>query len=202
MSPVSETKIRVSPAAVLVLALFVILGDAAVLSALLFAALCHELGHWLILRRMGATVREVDLTPLGAEMKVCGTLSYGQDWLAAAAGPAANLLWAVCLAFMGRRAEIAYLFAGAQAVLGFFNLLPIPPLDGGAMLYAMLAVLWGPYAADRVSRIMGSVVSAALLLGCGGLLFFGGGGFPLLAAIPLFLRSVGEIGLVKPWGKG
>lgn len=82
----------------------------------------------------GGWVRAVRISALGAEMQVAGRMSYGGELLAAAAGPAVNLLLAAALGLPGRWWEPLYLLAGAQAVLGCFNLLPILPLDGGRML--------------------------------------------------------------------
>lgn len=92
------------------------------------------------------------ISVLGAEMQVAGRMSYGGELLAAAAGPAVNLLLAAALGLPGRWWEPLYLLAGAQAVLGCFNLLPILPLDGGRMLW--LALCWGtdPFLADRVAQ--------------------------------------------------
>lgn len=123
-----------------------------VLGAVLLAALCHELGHYAALRRRGGWVRAVRISALGAEMQVAGRMSYGGELLAAAAGPAVNLVLAAALGLLGRWGEPLYLLAGAQAVLGCFNLLPILPLDGGRMLW--LALCWGtdPFLADRVTQ--------------------------------------------------
>lgn len=98
----------------------------------------------------------------GAEMQVAGRMSYGGELLAAAAGPAVNLLLAAALGLPGRWWEPLYLLAGAQAVLGCFNLLPILPLDGGRMLW--LALCWGtdPFLADRVAQAV-SLAAAGLL---------------------------------------
>ena len=87
------------------------------------------------------------------EMQVAGRMSYGGELLAAAAGPAVNLVLAAALGLLGRWGEPLYLLAGAQAVLGCFNLLPILPLDGGRMLW--LALCWGtdPFLADRVTPV-------------------------------------------------
>jgi Zn-dependent protease len=77
--------------------------------------------------------------------------------LVAAAGPAANLamaiLWcgvlAVMLRVQGALTLNSWLVLMAQAgivanvVLGLFNLLPIPPLDGGRVLAGLLPVRWG-----------------------------------------------------------
>ena len=134
-------------------------------------------------------------------MKTSGEMSYGQEWLATAAGPVSNLLLAVVIAAFGRRWEPAYLFAGAQAVLGVFNLLPIAPLDGSVLLWILLAVASDPYAADRWRRRVGAAAALVLWIGCGVLLVKCGSFFPLLAAFPLLYRTMREIGLVKPRGK-
>ena len=69
---------------------------------------------------------------------------------------------AAALGLPGRWWEPLYLLAGAQAVLGCFNLLPILPLDGGRMLW--LALCWGtdPFLADRVTQAV-SLAAAGLL---------------------------------------
>ena len=45
----------------------------------LLACALHELGHWAALRALGARVRRVRLTAVGAEMEVDRTLSYGGE---------------------------------------------------------------------------------------------------------------------------
>ena len=97
MSHNTPVRIHVSPSAPLLLALFVMLSSPLLLSALLLAALCHELGHYWMLRRMRAGVTAIHVTALGAEMRVSGRLSYGGELLAAAAGPVTNLLLALPL---------------------------------------------------------------------------------------------------------
>ena len=90
-----------SPGAPALLAVFVWLSSPEVLGAVLLAALCHELGHYAALRRQGGWVRAVRISALGAEMQVAGRMSYGGELLAAAAGPAVNLLLAAALALTG-----------------------------------------------------------------------------------------------------
>ena len=97
MRPPERTRIRVSPGAPALLAVFVWLSSPEVLGAVLLAALCHELGHYAALRRRGGWVRAVRISALGAEMQVAGRMSYGGELLAAAAGPAVNLLLAAAL---------------------------------------------------------------------------------------------------------
>ena len=160
------------------------------LSALLLAALCHELGHYGMLRRLRARISEVRITALGAEMQVAGRLSYGGELLAAAAGPVTNLLLALPLAYGGRLWEVLYLFAGAQLVLGVFNLLPILPLDGGSVLWNLLAWLTEPYTADRVTGIISFGMAALRTLAAAAALRKGGSPFLLLASAALLWHTI------------
>ena len=198
MSRSKRTAIHVSPTAPLLLALFVMVSSPLLLAALLLAAVLHELGHYWMLRRLHARVTALRITALGAEMQVAGRLSYGGEVLAAAAGPAVNLLLALLLGLGGRLCEALYLFSGAQLVLGAFNLLPIPPLDGGSILWNLAAWLTEPYTADRVAAVVGFGMAAVLTLGAAAALWMGGSPFLLLAAAALLWYALRQIGVAKP----
>ena len=128
MSSSERLRLQVSPWLALLLGAFVLLSSPALLAALLTAALVHELAHWAVLRRLGGEVRSLQLGLFGARMEIAHPerLSYGGEMLVTAAGPLVNLLLAPGLAWLGREAEVFWLFAGAQLVLGCFNLLPVP----------------------------------------------------------------------------
>ena len=202
MSHNDPAKIIVSPTVPLLLALFVLLSSPLLLGALLLAALTHELGHCAMLRWLRARVTAVRITALGAEMRIEGRLSYGGEVLAAAAGPAVNLLLALLLAYGGRLWKVLYLFAGTQLVLGLFNLLPILPLDGGSMLWNLLAWVTEPYTADRVMTAIGFGTAAVLTLAAVWAAWQGGGFFFLLAALGLLWQPLGQIGVAKPLQSG
>ena len=197
MSHKPRAALSVSPTAPLLLALFVLLSSPLLLAALLLAAVLHELGHCLALHVLHARVTAIRISALGAEMQVAGSLSYGGEVLAAAAGPAVNLALALVLGLGGRLWEGMYLFSGAQLVLGVFNLLPIQPLDGGSILWNLSAWLTEPYTADRVAAAVSFGMAALLTLAAAAALWLGGSPFLLLAAMALFVRAVREIGLVK-----
>ena len=152
-------KVRIEPSALLLLAGFVLLSSPVLLAALLFASLCHEMGHYAALRLTGGTVKELHITVFGIEMRVAGHAGYGGEFLTTLAGPAVNLLLAVLFGFLGKWYPLLYLFSGAQAVLGVFNLLPIRPLGGGSLLWIAVAYFTEPYTADRVAEWMGFCVS-------------------------------------------
>lgn len=144
-------------AALIVLALLGGAGPA--LPAVLLAALCHELGHLLALRLAGAKVERVRLNAFGAEIRAdTHRLSYPREIACTLAGPAVNLALALFLA----RTAGWYVPAGSSLLLGCFNLLPVPALDGGRALHLLVSWLWEPITADRVCRRVG--LGCALLL--------------------------------------
>lgn len=193
MLRIKNSKLQISVTAPVLLAALVWLSSPVLLAAVLLAAICHELGHYIMLRLLGGQVATVVITMLGAEMRIAPQypLSYGSEIIATLAGPVVNLLLALLLAFAGRLNSALYLFAGAQLILGAFNLLPITPLDGGSLLWIVTAWFTEPYTADKVAATVGLAVSLALLtvtalLGCRA----GNGGFLVLMALWLTLQSL------------
>ena len=55
----------------------------------------HELGHLLSIRLLSGDIKLIRLTAVGAEMVLCRPMGYGQEMVAALAGPGVNLLLAV-----------------------------------------------------------------------------------------------------------
>ena len=126
-------RIRISGGFWLLAAWFTLVNGWQLLAVILSAAALHELGHLLVLRLLGARVRELRVSVFGAElMTSAARLSYPGEIAAVLAGPAVNLLCALVLG--GAHAWVA---AGAHLSLCLFNLLPVRPLDGGRALYLM-----------------------------------------------------------------
>ena len=167
------------------------LGPWTLTAAVLLAAAMHEGGHLAALALYHVPVEGLRLGAMGAAIYAPGAarLSYGRELLVTLAGPMVNLLSAPLLAALSARLgwEWGYLFAGAHTVLGVYNLLPIPPLDGGRALYLLLAWRWGPDAGERVATLAGVSAAATLtVLGAYLTLTFGGALF-LLAALGLLV---------------
>ena len=81
------------------------------------------------------------------------------------------------------------LLAGAQGVLGCFNLLPILPLDGGRMLWLALCWRTDPFLADRMAG--GVSLAAAGLLTAAGAALAGRSPFLLMTAVCLLCCTAG-----------
>lgn len=153
----------------LVCAWFALLNGWRPLALLLLAAALHEGGHLLALRAFGVPVEALELSPLGAVLRADRSrLSYSRELAVLGAGPCVNLLCGLLLCWIGRSCPACCAAAGAQLVLGTFNLLPIRPLDGGQALRLLVSWKFGPDAGERVSAAAGGVLSGALA----GLLLF------------------------------
>ncbi|MGA2279346.1 MAG: site-2 protease family protein [Verrucomicrobiota bacterium] len=77
------------------------------------------------------------------------------DILVTMAGPAMNLILAVALVALARvgllvhlvpMANVCWQFASLSLLLCFFNLIPIPPLDGSRVMRVLTGMSWETYA--------------------------------------------------------
>ena len=163
-------------------------GAGGVMPLVALSAVCHELGHLTGLYLAGAAVESFRLTAFGAEIRAdTRYLPYGREILCTLAGPVVNLLLALVLA----RVAGDYILAGANLLLGCFNLLPIPSLDGGRTLYLLVSWCTDPVLAGRVCRPVGigcSVVLTAVALAL--TLWHGAGLFLMLGAVGTLLPQM------------
>lgn len=185
-------KLEISWGFGVMLALALLAGAGNVLPLVALSALCHELGHLAALGLAGAAVERFRLTAFGAEIQAdTRYLSYPREILCTLAGPAVNLFLALVFA----RAAGDYVLAGANLLLGVFNLLPVPSLDGGRALHLLVSWLADPLTADRFCRRVG--VGCALVLTAAALVLtlrHQAGLFFLLAAAGTLLPQVGSRG--------
>lgn len=177
-------RLRVHPSLILWLSVLAYL-DGAALIPFAAAVILHELGHWAALSIMGRPPRRVTLRFSGAAMET-EYLSYRQELIAAVAGPGASLTGMLLLPVWPE-------LAVCSLMLGLFNLLPIPGLDGGRMLRCVLLSFLSPETAERISGILGLITA----LGLWGVCLYGSirlelGLWPLLLS-GLFLYKALEV---------
>ncbi|WP_437666591.1 site-2 protease family protein [Sorangium sp. So ce1182] len=154
---------------------------AALMLALFACVALHELGHSLVARRFGLTVREILLLPIGGVAMLVGRPERPlHELLIALAGPAVNVALAAVLllvngvlgflpglielgAASGPSLQTALLWLlGANVALAVFNMIPALPLDGGRVLRAGLSMAVGPARATSAAAAIGQVIAVAL----------------------------------------
>jgi len=123
---------EVSPAALLVVALWYFFDETGMIALILPAVLVHEAGHALLLRLGGLRLRRVSLGLFGLEMDYWGQLEGGLGFAAVAAGPLFGLIYGILCQQVC--SEYWNLSGSLSILLSLFNLLPVLPLDGGRLL--------------------------------------------------------------------
>jgi Zn-dependent protease len=139
--------------------------------------LLHEFGHAFACRQTGGTAEQIVLWPLGGVAFVNPPPRPGALLWSIAAGPLVNVLLVpvtIGLWLLLRHASPAEFFAplkhfcAAVAIMNLvllvFNLLPIYPLDGGQILFALLWFVLGRARGLLVASVVGMVGAAGVLL--------------------------------------
>lgn len=141
----------IHPLFIMIMLASVVTGYFAELLTLFIIVLVHELGHVVVARGFGWTIREVKLLPFGgvAEVEEAGGLSAREEVLVAIAGPLQNvwmgtLAWALGALGVWDSGWGQYV-AQANMMIALFNLLPIYPLDGGKLLQALMGYVMNYY---------------------------------------------------------
>jgi Zn-dependent protease len=112
---------------------------------LMFVLLAHELGHFFAFRAYGLPVRLPAFVPLlGAFTAGAPPEDLEHDAYIALAGPLTGLgLAAACYAIATLTQErFWYACADLSAFLNLFNMIPVPPFDGGRIANALWPPLW------------------------------------------------------------
>ena len=165
----SGARVHISPTAVLLVAVFALMAPIVCLAAVLLAAVCHEMGHYIALRLCGGRLEGLSVSAFGAQMRIRdrNRLSYGREALCVLAGPLVNVTLSGLMSVGGKWREEFYLFAGAQLVLGVFNLLPLTALDGGRLVFLIVEAVRGkpvPPEKEGLVHVIGLIALLALFV--------------------------------------
>lgn len=145
-----------------------------VVISLLVGVLLHELGHALMIRRLGYGSSEIILTGLGGLTVWRGAPTPRHGMAIAVAGPVVSLLLAALglgLFFGMQAAEIhlpvlrsfLLVFGGLNLLWGVFNLLPVHPMDGGKIVRSWLRQRRSQRESTRISLKLSFLFGGVLL---------------------------------------
>jgi len=150
--------------------------------SLLAGLALHELGHTLVAQRLGVTIQEILLLPIGGVARHADEPRRAHhELLIALSGPLVNLVLALGLLLVLDQFRVPLdpgdaLAVAAPSVLGvlralfwanallsLFNLLPALPMDGGRVFRALLSLSLGRTRATQVAAAVGQVIAIVLL---------------------------------------
>lgn len=162
-------KIRIHPLFFLFGIYYGITGEIAAFIIYTLVAIIHELGHSICASGYGYRLNKIILMPFGAVVtgETKGLKPLDQIKIAMS-GPLVNLgCGFLCVAFWWIKPEsyvITYIIAEASFVLGFINLIPAFPLDGGRVVYSIISLKHGKKVAKVTCRILGAVTFSVLIM--------------------------------------
>lgn len=164
--------LKISAASIMLLVILFFQGGSALHFLMLLSALAlHEISHLITINLFEYQVNELKLTPFGGCLSVDPLFETNPtaEFIIAASGPFMN--WAMVggvayLKLLGVENAILTSWQLYHILIGFINLIPAFPLDGGRMLHAWLVKHCGLAAAAVWSKVL-SLISAVILMGYG-----------------------------------
>lgn len=154
----------------------VLLANAIWLVVLFASVTVHELSHSLLARRLGLTVRDIVLLPIGgvSEIEAIDTTPKIETRVAIA-GPLSSIVLGIVLLLLAIASGASIwppaLYAGSwltrigwlNLLLAAFNLLPALPMDGGRVLRSLLARRSGKVRATQISAVVAIVLGVGMI---------------------------------------
>ncbi len=130
---------------------------------LVLSILLHELSHIAAGAILGFEVKGIKISPLGLKAFIKTGNEPGKKLILSLAGPVANFFLAglaLRLPSLAKYSDIANI----NIYLGFFNLIPIYPLDGGRVLHIILTRLTDFIVANRITIKTGKCICIVLII--------------------------------------
>lgn len=135
---------------------------------ILFFALIHELGHFIMGLIVGMKPQKIEIKPYGVSISFKiypndfnkkiykGNLLELKKVFVAFAGPLINLL--IVLFFINIKSHSNLLVIYSNFLLFLFNLIPIYPLDGGRIIKSLLYILFGKKIAEKQTNNISFII--------------------------------------------
>ena len=157
--------------------------------SVLFAIAFHECGHLFAFLILGEKLPRLRFHALGITLSPRRMLSYRDETIIALGGPLFNLLSAlICIPFYH-----VFAFAAALSRISFLlavvHLLPIVPLDGGRISFALCHSLFGESGARFAGALSFCTLCVSLFFFLYFLLYYGIGLAPLFSVTFLFCEQ-------------
>lgn len=131
----------------------------------LLAVTMHEAGHLFAMWLLDNAPKSIRLIPASVQITRSVSGKYKNDILIALAGPAVNfvLFLTLYINYINSKSESVLYYSLINLIVGAFNMLPVTGLDGGTVLFSLIAKKWDINRALLTLRIVTLFLGAAVL---------------------------------------
>lgn len=131
----------------------------------LFAVLLHETGHLFAMWVLDCAPKQIKLIPASIQITSPITPRYRNDIIIALSGPITNIILFIVfyLNFLGFKNDFSLYCAIINLAIGLFNLLPVLGLDGGTIVYSLIAKKTNPDRAAVYLKIITALFAVITL---------------------------------------
>ena len=138
-------------------------GKAQVFLCYFLAVVLHELGHYIVAKKLGYELNIISLMPYGASLSGKNQdIKNNHEIYIALAGPCVNIIlcfFCLLISLFGNL-KIINIFLSANLSTLVFNILPIFPLDGGRILLSLFSINSSRVKAHKKVTIIGYFICA------------------------------------------
>ena len=189
---IGGTEVRLSFGVLPLLAFCIVAGETRALLLSCAALTVHEISHAIAIGNLGGRIARISLYPFGAVITPEWFKGKQGDWIAAIAGPLGSFALSGMLAVL-RTAGVGFAWTEelfrVSLLIGFLNLVPAYPLDGGRVCRALLLRIVSERKARTVLLIFTALVSLGITAAGVYLILRGVPAWTMLAIPPFLLGS-------------
>lgn len=128
----------------------------------------HEIMHYVVARCLGFTGFDIEILPIGTVLKLkdMEEATPMEDLIISLSAPIVNLLLATIFYKLNGKysIELFNLFFQCNLVIGFFNLIPAYPLDGGRILRDLLNFKFIYKVANKITVYISIIIGTMSIL--------------------------------------
>ncbi len=132
----------------------------------LCAVIIHETAHLFAMWVLECAPKRIKLIPASVQITTSLTRLYKNDIIIALCGPLANLILFLTLYFnhLAFGNETTLYYALINLLIGLFNALPVAGLDGGTILFSLLAKKYSQNKAAIVLKIITAIIALSAII--------------------------------------
>ena len=132
----------------------------------LFAIIVHEMGHLFAMWVLDVAPKQVRLIPASVQIVTPITVNYKNDIKVALFGPIVNfiLFFVLYFNYLAFKNEIVLYYSLINLLVGIFNSLPVLGLDGGKIIFSILAKKTNPDKAAITLKITTFILALSVII--------------------------------------